>query len=51
MKKKKIKKFKKFIYEQLSISNMELGLDLTNIHTDDYILKKTIDYIKENKNE
>jgi hypothetical protein len=51
MKKKKIKKFKKFVSEQLTIHDMELGLDLTNINTNDYILKKTIDYIKENKNE
>jgi hypothetical protein len=30
---------------------MELGLDLTKTRTDEFVLQKTIEYIKESNNE
>lgn len=50
---KKIKKFKNFfIVEKIdNIKDIEMGLDLTKLRTDEFVLKKTIEYIKENKND
>jgi hypothetical protein len=46
--KDKIKKFEFFIKEEFVIKDMECGLDLTKSRSDEFVLGKTIEYIKEN---
>jgi len=52
---KKIKKFINFdrnefvLVEGINVNDMEIGLDLTKIHSDEWVIQKTIEFLKENK--